>query len=255
MTTNVIIRPFRGSAPPAYSAVPAQFNGSSYLTRGSFTGQADSKLWTIAGWFKPGNDGVAEGLIYDFRSSSNGFTYFYHRVSGDYLQLRGCLAGDADTEILNMRSSDGVFVEGNWFWIGVSVNMANSAQRHMYKNDTNVFQSASTYTNALIDFTLDSPGWFVGANGLASARYTGGIADLWMALGVYIDFSVEANRRKFISATGKPVDLGLDGSNPIGVKPTLFLSGDIDDWHVNKGDGDGLTENDALTLGATSPSD
>ena len=71
------------------------------------------------------------------------------------------------------------------------------------------------------------------------------MADVWLRFGgAVIDFSVEANRRQFISAEGKP-------ANPAGwpAGGQVQLHGALDDWHVNKGSGGGFTENGALLAG------
>jgi len=80
------------------------------------------------------------------------------------------------------------------------------------------------------------------------------VAELWVD-NSFIDFTVESNRRKFISASGKPVDLGSDGSAPTSSAPLVFLSGDTGTWHTNKGSGGGFTENGEITTASTSPSD
>jgi hypothetical protein len=85
-----------------------------------------------------------------------------------------------------------------------------------------------------------------------NALISADMADLWYAPGVYIDFSVEMNRRKFISAAGKPVDLGSSGQRPTGSAPLVLLSGATEGWHINKGTGGGFIENGALTT-ATPP--
>lgn len=66
----------------------------------------------------------------------------------------------------------------------------------------------------------------------------------------FIDFSNVTNRRLFIDAGGNPVNLGTDGSLPTGSAPDIFLSGDTDTWHVNKGTSGGFTENGTLTTAA-----
>eukprot|EP00951_Prasinocladus_malaysianus_P002741 scaffold19422_cov43-Prasinocladus_malaysianus.AAC.1 len=55
----------------------------------------------------------------------------------------------------------------------------------------------------------------------------------------FLDMSVEANRRKFVSASGAPVLLGVDGSLPTGNAPDIYLSGDSGNWTsgVNFGSG------------------
>ncbi len=129
--------------------------------------------------------------------------------------------------------------------------MTNVSNRHCYINDVSSYTDIA-YIDDIID--LDTEGlWRIGAStsGAASGKLDGDIADLRIDFGTYIDLSVEANRRKFISSSGRPVDLGSDGSVPTGSAPDIFLSGDTATWHTNDGVGGGFTENGALTDGAT----
>ena len=88
--------------------------------------------------------------------------------------------------------------------------------------------------------------------------FVGGMSEFWFDT-ARLDFSVEANRRKFVSATGKPVDVGTDGSTPTGSAPEIYLSvrpGDAAaDFVTNRGTGNNFTQNGTLTLSGTSPSD
>lgn len=97
-----------------------------------------------------------------------------------------------------------------------------------------------------------------GASGIASNPFNGDMAEFWLSM-TRLDFSVEANRRKFYSATGKPVDVGSDGSTPTGSAPEVYLSvrpGDAaSDFATNRGTGGNFTENGTLTIAASSPSD
>ncbi len=75
------------------------------------------------------------------------------------------------------------------------------------------------------------------------------MADFWISTTAPLDFTVEANRRKFISATGKPVD-------PSGFPAAAFLfSGDATTFPVNQGTGGPFTLTGTLTNAPTSPSD
>ena len=69
------------------------------------------------------------------------------------------------------------------------------------------------------------------------------MADTWIAPDQSIDFSVTANRRKFIDASGKPADLGANGQTPTGTPPPLFLrrapSADPSTFANNLGTGGG----------------
>lgn len=88
---------------------------------------------------------------------------------------------------------------------------------------------------------------------------TGYLADYWIGAGQLIDFSVMANRRKFISASGKPVNLGADGSIPTGTAPAVFLrrapSGAAATFANNLGTGGDFTITGSLTNSPSSPSD
>ncbi len=68
--------------------------------------------------------------------------------------------------------------------------------------------------------------------------------------GAYLDISVEANRRNFIDASGKPVDLSGYRS------PQFLFTGDTSTWEQNDGSGEDLTENGgSLATAPSSPSD
>ncbi len=117
----------------------------------------------------------------------------------------------------------------------------------MYIDDVDV----STTISTLIDDTLDFSGqWHIFQNG--SDGWTGSTADVWID-DTYIDISVEANRRKFINASGNPVYLGADGSLPTGSAPDIFLSGNTEAWHINRGTGGGFFEVGELTTAASTP--
>jgi hypothetical protein len=72
-------------------------------------------------------------------------------------------------------------------------------------------------------------------------NFTGDVADFWVAPGQSL---LDANgdiptstRRAFISADGKPVDLGSNCSAPTGTTPAVCFSGDASTFANNKGTG------------------
>jgi hypothetical protein len=66
---------------------------------------------------------------------------------------------------------------------------------------------------------------------------TGDFANVWLGPGQIIDFSVTANRRKFITSANKPVDLGPTGALPTGTAPAMFFTGDATQYSTNAGSG------------------
>lgn len=236
---------FCGNAPAA-----AAFDGSAaYLTRGAgLSGAADSKLLTYSVWLRPdthtfffdrvicGSNSLA-GADYRTRSEFNG------SGAGPYpLVVYGFNA--ANGNILTLQTS--ALPLDTWTHVLVSVDLANPANRHVYLNGvSDAGASWPTYTNDTMDFTLAD--WSVGAIADGSLKFTGGIAELWFQPGLYVDLSIAANRRKFITAEGRPAGLGPSGNLPTGSAPLVYLSGQYGAWHTNKGTGGGFTEHGALT--------
>ncbi len=103
-----------------------------------------------------------------------------------------------------------------------------------------------------IDWTIADYG--CGANATGANKYNGDFAQVYIT-DEYLDISILANRRKFISSNGKPVEIGSDGSDPTGTAPLVLFDGATVSWHTNKGSGGGFTEVGALTDAASSPSD
>jgi hypothetical protein len=121
----------------------------------------------------------------------------------------------------------------------------------LYLNDVDDTGSA-TLTNDTIDWTRGD--FAIGGGSGGQTKLSADVADLYINFGESLDLSVVANRRKFISASGKPVFLGADGSRPTGTAPAVFCSGPTATWRTNKGAGGGFTENGALTDGDPIPS-
>lgn len=88
---------------------------------------------------------------------------------------------------------------------------------------------------------------FLGFTGADPLRPQGdglkaGITEFWCASGQYIDFSIQANRRKFNCTDAgltayAPVDLGTHGQTPTGTKPDVYLTGNPFQWGVNRANG------------------
>lgn len=120
----------------------------------------------------------------------------------------------------------------------------------LYINDSVPGLTGSVTTDSDIDFT-DSD-YAVGSATGGFSKFNGDLADVFFHP-VFLDLSIEANRRKFIDVIGKPVDLGPTGAVPLGFVPMVFLSGDADEFPINRGTGGGMTENGALTNAGTAP--
>lgn len=225
--------------------VAATFDGSStWLKRnGGLTGAADSKLWTFSVWLNL-SDNLAGGVVCSavdgVPNQRTGLTLV---PGNDRFNFRGY--NSSGTLIQSLSTS--ALPQGRWVHVMGSVDLTSTSKRHLYVDDASDLFVIDTYTNDTLDFTMTD--WGVGAFPSGNSKLACDIADLWFAPGVYIDLSIEANRRKFITAARNPVALGSAGAAPTGSSPLVFLSGDIAAWHTNKGTGGGFTLTGALTEG------
>ncbi len=123
----------------------------------------------------------------------------------------------------------------------------------IYINDASNSSVIADAAGALSMFTPVE--WAIGREVDASpTNYFGGLSEFFARFGTYTDISVKANRRKFISSTGRPVFLGSDGSSPFGAAPDMYFKGVGTGFNVNSGAGDNFTTNGTLTTPTTSPS-
>lgn len=227
-----------------YFANAVTFDGTSdKLTIGSNVFPADSKRVSGSFWFRRNGNFGSNQVIYsntnaDFRIQFN---------ASDNIRFVG--NNSSHTNILNI-ASNAVITDSEWHHVAFNIDMANIANTYLYIDDASDTFSNNLYTDDLLG--LASPA-NVGDNSAGTLKMNADLADFWLNSGTNIDLSVEANRRKFIDASGRPVDLGADGSQPTGSQPEVFLSGDTANWHTNKGTGGGFTENGALTDAPTTP--
>lgn len=236
----------------SYNPNAVEFDGTNdYLTRGgTLTGIADSKLWTVSAWFRRNalSTAVDQGIL---DTTAPDQTIEFEGTGG----TDGLLVIDADGGAV-VDVDVGIINDTNWHHLLYSFDMANAATRKIYIDDVDVTGSATfvAYVDSVIDFD-GSAEYSIGASTGGGGGFDGDIADFWYDAGTFLDLSVEANRRKFISANGMPKYLGADGSLPTGSPPDIFLSGDTENWHTNRGTGGGFTENGALTTAVTQPAD
>ncbi len=131
-----------------------------------------------------------------------------------------------------------------------SVNLALDTWYHLLFSWDNSGLSlvAHLYVNDVSNITISSgrPGpitwgdaFFLNMLRLTTGDGThnldGCISEFYLNPVEFLDFSVEANRRKFITAGLSPADLGADGSTPTGTSPKFYHTGDGVSFPVNNG--------------------
>lgn len=234
----------------------ADFDGTNdYAQRGAeLSGSTDSKLFTLSFWHRIDGGDASARRIFTNGVSAIGSAFSVSLNTSNQFAIAG--ANAASAVILNINSS--AYVAGpTWRHVLISCDMANAASRHIYINDSSDLATVTTYTNDTIDNTRTQ--WTIGAHGDASQKMNGCLAELWFTQGVYTDFSIVDNRRKFISSSLRPVYLGNSGELPTGTSPICFHhladAETVANFALNRGTGGNFTITGTLDTGSTSPSD
>jgi hypothetical protein len=238
---------------PTLIADAADFDGTNdYMLRGGgLTGASDSKTGIFSAWIRL-DAGDASALTI-LRSTNTTNAFLVLRRTDNCLAIGGDNA--AGTEILLLKSVNTYITGSTWLHLLASWDLANAAG-HLYINDASDI-SAPTLTNDTIDYTLAD--WGVGAAPGGSFLMNGCMAEMYFAPGQYLDFSIELNRRKFITTSGKPAYLGADGSIPTGTAPIMYHHLDngeaVANFATNRGTGGNFTITGTLDTASTSPTD
>lgn len=222
-----------------YFILGASFDGTNdYLTRGSdLTGNADGKLGIIAARLRfNGGDGVGQYLM-----QSEGNRIAFTKLGNNRISVTA--ANAAGTNILNISSATTYVAASGYINILISFDMAGLV--YLYVDDADVL-SITNQIDDTIDYTRT--GWSVAATTTGALKFNGDCNFLYFNNEESIDFSIEANRRKFFDANGDPVlSPSGNGSVPgIANDPICFFAGQYTTWNLNQGSGGGFTVNGSL---------
>lgn len=255
---RVVSLDFRGiSFNPVYVANAVDFPDQAtpkWLTLGSSlvsSGQT-KMMWSY--WLHPYSLGA--GVSYFVASNGSIFTGlgFSHQIqwTGSAWQHVIRVYEGAATKG-NFTGPVGGADQGVWTHWLISADFSGTPTFQVYKNDV-----MQTTTPSAITTQIDShltPMYFGIRTDLAQSLKAG-VADFWWCGDDSLDIDIVTNRRKFISAAGKPVNLGTNGTNP-GITPQIFLSNPAATWHVNNGSAGGsfTVNSGTLVPFSSSPSD
>ena len=220
-----------------------------YANRGADLDMADGTDATMSAWFNiQGGNGSARSII-----SAVGDRFELKRESSNKIFASFLTAGGAGIWQGQTTATFTDSVNTGWHHVLVAVSLVATPKRHIYVDDVNDQNDVSgPGSGGTIDMT--NTDWDVGQRSNNSARFFGFLSEVWFT-DTYIDITVAANRRKFITAGLKPVNLGPDGSRPMGFQPSAYFRQAAPNWEVNQGSGGGFTENGTLNAASSSPSD
>lgn len=256
----LILAPEFINHPAGFGVKAVVFDGTNdFTTRGAdLTGAADGFEGILSCWVKfNGGDGALQ--YFSNPAATGGNSVEFTRTAGNKPQVRLFKPGTAQN--LYFSGTGNIVVASGWTHILASwdTNGSGSAKiSQMYVDDVDVVSEDATGGAASVtDYTLGD--WAIGAETDGGGKLNADMAEYYFNQATDLDLSVEANRRKFITAAGKPEDLGADGSLPTGSAPIIYhtvRAGDAaSDFAANQGSGGNFSITGALTLAPTSPSD
>lgn len=227
------------------------FDGSTtVLERGAdLTGNADGKNGIVSMWFQNLTDGTGSKILW--RNGGGTFRFQVllttdNKLSCRLLNTSGVAGWQFTVDIVAEPSTN-----PGWHHLLFALDAANTDGLVFYDDAVPTLTGVGGPFDENVDFTGDD--FTIGAGESAAAPFNGDMFDLYINTAEFLDISVEANRRKFITAGLKPVDLGADGSEPTGTAPIVFMSGAAADWATNKGTGGGFTLSGTLDKADNSP--
>lgn len=231
--------------PPDPGSNAVEFDGTNdYMVRGaSLDGISDGKQGTLSVWLNTDVDG---GTKYIWLMPNEHGNNFIQRVSGNTIRVFMVNNSDSST-ILDASSTGTITAAAGWQHLLLSWDLATTSF-HCYIDDTSG-TSVTTNTNDTIDYT--GTDFRVMSNG-ASNKWDGCVSEFWWT-DEYLDLSVVANRRKFITAALAPVSLGGSGETPTGTAAKVYHNGDATNFQTNQGSGGGMSLTGALVNCATTP--
>lgn len=206
--------------------------GTLTMRRQTVTPASPSLGFTAAAWVRAGADGTMMQVLH--AANSTGTERFYLRRNTDNtMAIR--LVDPSGTELITRRDSTGtITVAGGWQCVMVSADMFSFNKVLMYIGDT---QEVNTTFSVVSPIFYDTGGlyrWGIGGTYGNATQWTGDLGNVVFHDSAYLDLTVEANRRKLMDALGKPVDLGADGSTPLGSQPYIYMGnpGTYADWNA-----------------------
>ena len=222
--TGTVARSGRG--PNQYNAPYSTFDGSAdYLESTSApTGIANGKAFTVHFAFSTTSLSVLQRPITFSTSTAIRFTVSI--LTTGNLYINGVNA--SGVTVLEAQTANATFSINRNYVVEISIDLANTSNRHIYVNGVSASTTWFTYSDDLIQFLITTtPRYRIGANAATTpAQYfVGRLGALWFNTS-YIDLSQPANLAKFVSGTGidaAPVDLGATGQLPTGTSPLLYL--------------------------------
>ena len=252
---SMVVNPYIiGSGAAAYQVGAIDMASPNYVRSAIFTGQVASKKIIFSAWVKIT---ATSGQLWQGRDAG-GTSYCDITIGnvGSNASLSVILKDLGTTTLLNISNTTG-FSLNAWHHIAAACDLTTAGARMIMVDGTNDTTVTTFANTANIAYDLcNNMGW--GNNRLQSNKVPGCIAEMYLALGQYLDLTNGANLAKFRDAGNHPVDLGATGSTPTGSAPSCLShiatgTGVATDWATNRAGNGNWTVGGTPALCGTSP--
>lgn len=203
------------------------------------TGPANTQKFTLSCWFKI-KSSLHNFILFEAETTDETNAEFnLQTLSGEFRLT--CTGEGSDSAIVLLQTNNVNLATDVWYNLLLSVDTTlGTSGWKWYINDAPVTLISETVsTNAFIGLGAETCWWFIANERSSFISLSANIcvAAFWFDIDRYTDFSVESNRRKFITAGGRPERLGPDGSTPFDAAPILYFDNPVATWNVNRGTG------------------
>ena len=203
----------------------------------ALSGVSDGKTWSMAFSFWP-EEASSKTII---AIGPNDYQRVWVKASPSGILVytknsSNTLIGSLAVESLSLG-------EDTWHNVLICMHQASSANCHIYIDGVDRTIVENTLTDDNVNFSTTggcSFGGFIESSTTDGNNFVGNYGNIFWTT-EYIDFSVEANRRKFYSPLQLPVDCGSDGTTPTGTAPAIYMRNDINAYGTNAGTGGDFT--------------
>jgi hypothetical protein len=195
----------------------SQYNNSKYESPSDIG--VPNTVGILSAWVKFNNPiGDDEFII-----STSAVDFLFRRFSTGEVSFSCTHSGGAGVGI--RINSGAALSSGVWHHVLMSWDMNTVNSQRVYIDDIHSIDTDIFINGVTLNY--DTGTCCLGGASQAmpppNFPFIGCLAELYVNTAAYLNFDVESNRRLFIDAAGKPVDLGTDGSTPTGASPTYYF--------------------------------
>lgn len=258
-----LMAPHRGPAVASgFQVDAAAFDGANdaLSVGGNLVGALSASKFTFAGFFKISATATFQWIFLDQDTVAEAAFAVMIYQAGDnkiWCEAYGPV-GELFQVTINTTVNDGA-----WHHLCVSIDTGFSAGNKLISAAVDrAAASVTVVADVSAAFNIgyaSAVDWFFGGVPAYIQPSALECAEVWVSFVDYFDWSSATNLDKFMTAGGKPIDLGADGSAPTGIAPIIYLHLDNNEapanFALNAGSGGNFTVTGALATAATSPSD